>query len=270
MSPWNEKTSPAWPLYAGIALILAAAVSGLLLLLGVVDSDDEPREAGPTPAPSATATQRPTPPRPSGTARSGDGLEVVSWGEARGQLAVLVRNASDRHVEHARVRITAKDAAGAVLLSTTGSAGDVCCSAAGLPPGGELALFADPAPAAGRIRTVEVDDLAAETRPATDDEPSVRAGRPVLTREADDTVVTVALTLRGASSGYVAAQAVLVDDEDRPVQVISGRFYCFEPGTARTVRMQLFHAVPPGLRVGRVLAQPLPDDTPGIAPGRCR
>ncbi|MEV5000384.1 hypothetical protein [Nocardioides sp. LML1-1-1.1] len=268
MSPWTEKTGPVWPLYAGFALLALAAGAGLLLLTGVVDSDDEPRP------PKATTSATATPDRPSPSASAapapapGDGLQVVSWGHARGQLALVVRNTSARTVEQARVRITATDARGAVLLSTTGGAGDVCCTVTGLAPGADVALFADPLPRPGDVRSVDVDAVSLDAGPATP-AASVRAGRATLRRLPDDTVVSAGLVARGDLSGYVAAQAVLVDARGRVAQVVSGRFYCFEPGRPRTVRLHLFHAVPAGLRVQRVLAQPVPAGAPGVVPGRC-
>lgn len=273
MSPWTEKTGPVWPLYAGIAILVLAAGAGLLLLTGVVDSgDDEPRT--PRASPSAPPTTAATPDRPSSSAipsapttALGDGLRVVSWGQARGQLAVVVRNDGSRAIEQARVRITATDARGDRLLSTSGTAGDVCCTVTGLAPGGRAALFVDPVPDAAAVRTVVVEPVSLRAAPAVT--ASVSARGPVLQRLPGDTVVSVGLLARGDLSGYVAAQAVLVDPRGRVAQVISGRFYCFEPGRARTVRLHLFHAVPAGLRVGEVLAQPVPADAPGVVPGRC-
>ncbi|NHA01054.1 hypothetical protein G5V59_17310 [Nocardioides sp. W3-2-3] len=179
-----------------------------------------------------------------------------------------MRNTSARTVEQARVRITATDASGAVLLATTGRPGDVCCTVTGLAPGADVALFADPVPRAADVRAVAVDALSLDAGPATPTA-TVRAGAPTLRRLPGDTVVTAGLVARGDLDGYVAAQAVLVDARGRVAQVISGRFYCFAPGRARTVRLHLFHAVPAGLRVSRVLAQPVPADAPGVVPGRC-
>lgn len=278
MSPWTEKTGPVWPLYAGMALLVVAAAAGLLLLTGVVDSDDIPPEprATPTSSPTASPTASPsgTPERPSPSASAapapvpGDGLQVVAWGHARGQLALVVRNTSARTVAQARVRITATDARGATLLATTGRPGDVCCTITGLAPGADVALFADPVARAADVRAVTVAPVSLDAGPATP-AASVRAGTPSLQRLAGDTVVTATLVARGNLDGYVAAQAVLVDARGRVAQVISGRFYCFAPGHARTVRLQLFHTVPAGLRVSRVLAQPVPAGAPGVVPGRC-
>lgn len=266
MSPWTETRRPMWPVYAGMVVIIVGLVAGYLLLTGVVGGGDgdESRDARTTDdilVPSAT------PQGPGGERRPA--LEVVSWGTASGQLAVVVRNESARHIERQRVRITARDDAGGVVLSTTGSPRDVCCTIVGLPPGQKYGLFAEVDPATTGIATVDVEPVATRTRGSAPVQ-HVAVNDPRLLRYDDDTVVTARLTARGRLSGYVSVQALLVDREGDVAQVISGRFYCFETGRSRDVRLHLFHAVPEELRLGRILAYPIPTGVPAHVPWECR
>jgi hypothetical protein len=86
----------------------------------------------------------------------------------------------------------------------------------------------------------------------------VAVSHPVLTRVPGDAIVHATFTIAGDASGYVVGQAFLGDRRGRLVGVISGRFYCFADGDRRRVRMQLLHPVPPGTRVLRALAYPVP------------
>ena len=88
-------------------------------------------------------------------------------------------------------------------------------------------------------------------------------------RSDDDTVVTAVVTASGWLSGYIVVQAILTDADREVAQVISGRFYCFEAGRSREVRLQLFHPVPGSLQLARVVAHPIPKDVPPHVDGRC-
>lgn len=267
MSPWHESRRPTWPVYGGIGLIVLGLVTGYLLLTGVIGTADDDGRDAPT-SDAEVILSIPTSEGPGGEDER-PLLEVVSWGRASGQLAVLVRNESRLHLERVRVRITARDGADTVVLSTAGTARDVCCTILGLPPGQEYGLFAELDPGRVDIATVEVTPLHAETRRATRVE-RVRVSRARLHRYADDTVVTAALTARGRLSGYVAVQAVLIDRVGGVAQVISGRFYCFEAGRPRAIRLRLFHPVPDDLRLDRILAYPIPAGVPAHVPWECR
>ncbi|GAA1525585.1 hypothetical protein [Nocardioides humi] len=267
MSPWSEDRGPKWPLFVGFGCLLVGLVGGFLLMTGVVDrTSDEPDRpaagrtttpAGPDDTPSADPAD-PSEPR----------LGVVSWGMAAGQLAVVVRNDSDRVIDRARVAITARDRSGVALLTTSGTPKDVCCTIVGLAPGQEFGLFAQLRSELRDVADVEVRPVSADLG-ETGDAPRIDVGRPKLHRETDDTVVTVRLTAHGELTGYVAAQAVLVDENGAVAQVVSGRFYCFAPGEPRRIRLRLFHPVPAQLQLERVLAQAIPDGVPPGVPGRC-
>lgn len=277
MSPWNEKRGPRWPLFVGIGCVVVGLVGGFLLMTGITDrrgDDPDPapgpeRSAAPTtsapaPTPTSPTTATTAPPTPGGS-----GLTVVSWGQAAGQLAVVVRNDTDEVVERARVLLTARDSSGAALLSTSGTEDDVCCTVVGLAPGAEFGLFAELRSPLRGVTEVEVRPVAGGSSTADGDVPRVEVREPRLRHLPGDTVVTARLTARGDLSGYLAAQALLVDAEGRVVQVVSGRFYCFASGRPGAVRLRLFHEVPRGLRLGRVLAQAVPRGVAPGVPGRC-
>ncbi|NYJ01433.1 hypothetical protein HNR19_002131 [Nocardioides thalensis] len=271
MSPWTETTRATWPLYPGVGVIAFGMVVGYLLMSGLVAGGGEgatrdARTPGPVASsrPSDTATEDVTEDSedPQRTA-----LDVVSWGHANGQLAVVVRNETGRLIESMRVRISALDGDGETLMSTTGSAGDVCCTILGLPPEGYFGLFADAQPTlADHIGDVVVEPATSSFEQGDASAPTrVHVEYASLLRTADDAVVTARLrTSRGrAFSGYVAAQAFLVRPNGRVAQVISGRFYCFAPGETREVWMELLHPAPPGLRLDLVVAYAIPA---GVAP----
>lgn len=266
MSPWNQSRRRMWPVYAGIALIVLGFVMGYLLLTGVIGTpDDDGSEA----SPAGVVPPRTHPTKDEDGTDRQPHLRVLSWGRESGQLAVVVRNESRHFIERARVRITARDTGDVVVLSTTGTPADVCCTILGLPPGEEFGLFAEVDDDVPDIGSVVVEPVAAETHPVDADE-RVTVATPRLQRYDDDTVVTATVTARGRLSGYLAVQALLTDGEGVLAQVISGRFYCFEPGRARQVRLHLFHAVPGDLRLSRVVAYPIPAGVPANVPGRCR
>ncbi len=265
MSPWNDRRRSMWLLYTGLVFIVVAAVLGYLALTGVVgdyDDDDGGGGSGVSPSLSTPTTDGDPDPRPAV-------LEVVTWGRSSGQLAVVVRNNSGRHLDRARLRITARNSDGDVVLKSSGTPRDVCCTVVGLPPGGEFGLFAELNAGVGPIAAVEVASLEVGGR-QPGSEPRVSVRNTGLQRYDDDTVVTAELTARGWLSGYVAVQAILTDADGEVAQVISGRFYCFERGTPREVRLHLFHGVPRSLRLDRVVAFPIPIGVRPHVPGKCR
>lgn len=270
MSPWNDSRGPLWPLYAGIGFIVVALAGGFILMTGVADDSDDGR-TGRSPAPTSQArpSWEPTPSGPDDDGMARQGPEVVSWGREGRQLAVVVRNDSRRVIDEARVRITARDAADNPVLSTTGTPRDVCCTIVGLPPGKDFGLFAVLDSDASEIADVEVVYVAQDTRPVRPPEPRILVDDPALLRYDDDTVAVATLTARGRVADYVAAQAILVDEAGDVAQVISGRFWCYEPGRRRQIRLHLFHPVPADVRLDRVVAYPIPAGVPAGVRGGC-
>ena len=268
MSPWNDRNRSMWLLYTGLVLAVVGLVTGYLRFVGVIDRDhddgpgDPPTHVStPSSTPSSTPTRDHTDPPPAP-------LEVVAWGRSSGQLAIVVRNDSGRDLDRVRVRITGRDPGGDPVLTTAGTPRDVCCTVVGLPPDGEFGLFAELEPGVGPIAAVEVTPLAIQDSPAGNT-PQVTVRDPRLMREYDDTVATAVVVGRGQLSGHMAVAAFLTDAQGEVAQVISGRFYCFEPGRPREVRLHLFHAVPRSLSLDRIVAHAVPSGVPPHVPGRC-
>lgn len=226
MSPWKEPRNARWPVYAGIGCVATGMILGLLLMFGVFsgsrDSDDD------APSPGGTATAEPTA-SPTETAQGRDGPEVVSWGQEGRQLAVVVRNDSDQVIEQARVRVVGTDASGRQVVATSGTANNVCCTILGLPPGEEFGIYAPIRPSVAEVADVRVEYVSKETRDAADEEGTVTATAGRLHRYDDNTVVTATFTAAGPVGDYVAAQAILVRPNGDLAQVISGRYWCYEP-----------------------------------------
>ena len=284
MSPWQEHQSPRWPLYGGIGCVALAMVIGLLMMMGVFGGGGDDRRGGAgAPAPpsgsatTSTSTTVASPASPSETtsrptssaapAPPGDAPQLVSWGQDAHQLAVLVRNDTAQVIDRAQVRITGRDAAGRRVVSTTSTTG-LCCVVVGLQPGQDFGLFAPLKPGAAKVATVTVDYVTNVSRAVGKEEATVTVSGATLERFPDDTVVTATLAARGPVDGYVAVQAMLVGTDGRLSQVISGRYYCYQPGTRRQVRLRLFHAVPAGVRLFKVVAHPIPTAA-GAAQGKC-
>lgn len=254
MIPASSSQS-RWLLYLGAGCIATGLVVGPLLMSGIIGADDG---EDPPHRPASTSTAVPT----DGGATAGvPGVapEIVAWGQEGRQLAVVLRNGSDQVLDEARVRITGRNAKGGVVVSTIGTDNNVCCTIFGLPPGEEFAVYAPIRPGAAEISDVAVEYVSTDFRPRVDDEPVVTASKAVLKATADDTVVTVTLSAAGPVDHFVAAQAVLVDADGEVAQVISGRYWCYDPGTRRRIRLQLFRPVPEGLRLDRVIAHSIPD-----------
>lgn len=264
MSPWAVTKRATWPIYLGLAIIVVGLVAGYLMMTGTVGADDG-GDGSDAETPGVVATQT------SAEQHHRPDLAVISWGQTSGQLAVVVRNASSRPIERMRVRITARDGDDTTVLSTTGTAPDVCCTIVGLPPGKIFGLFAELDTTAGDIARVEVEPVSAAF--GKDGGPEVRAVATGLERYDGDTVVTAELTAKGTLSGYVAAQAFLTGPDGRVAQVISGRFYCIDGAAGssgtREIRLHLFHTVPKSLRLDRVVAYALPPGVRPYVPWKC-
>ena len=264
MSPWKEPRNARWPVYVGIGCVATGMILGLLLMFGVFSGDGDDDDA-PPPDPAVTdSTASPA------TDTKPDGPEVVSWGQQGRQLAVVVRNDSDEVIDQARVRVIGTDADGRQVVSTSGTDNNVCCTIFGLPPGEEFGIYAPIRPSVAKVADVSVVYVSEETRAAQAKEGRIvaRAGR--LHRSRDNTVVTATLRAKGPVGKYVAVQAFLVRPDGDLAQVISGRYWCYEPGTKRRIRLELYRAVPRDLRLDKVVAHAIPAGVPAGVEGTCR
>lgn len=244
-----------------VAVLLGTAV---LVACTMVAS---PRDGGES-VPPALLDPPPTLDLPTAEAMP-ETLPVTSWGGTGHDLAVVVANDTGATITQAQVTIVGLDAADQPVTLSSGTPGDPCCSIIGVPSEGQFGLFAHLERPVDDLDGVEVriDSVSLEA-----DEPGDRVDVEAATLDlvADDAVVTATLRPRGAVGPYVVGQAVLVDEGDRPVGVISGRFYCFEDRDRRDVRMELLRPAPTGTSIGQVMAYPIPADvSPGAVAGSC-
>lgn len=187
-------------------------------------------------------------------------LATQRFGVVDGMLSVVVRNTSDRALRHADAQIVARDASGATVATAGAVTNKTCCSVVDLPAGATFGFYVDIGAAADRIDSVELTYREVSWAPPTSST-RTRFGARAVGLEADDqgTVVVAEVRTHGAPVAQARAQAFLTDADGRFLAVVSGRWDCFVPGS-REIRMQLFHAVPPGTEVESVRVQPVTDD----------
>ena len=251
-------------------MLTAVGAAALMLLLACCSSSGArhapPAAGSPTGAPSSLPA-----PSPPATPQPAPGPALVAWGTTDGLLSVVVENQSALEISAAHVLITALDAAGHPVASTSGTAGSKCCTILGLPPRHRFGLFADLGPLVQRVRGVRVRYLAVHMQPWQ----PARAGSvairdPVLGAEPNgDAVVTATLAATGPVGPYVVGQVFLAGPDGRLVGVISGRFWCFGDGVSRQRRLQLLHPVPPQTRIAGVAAYPVPPGRPSGVAATC-
>jgi hypothetical protein len=195
----------------------------------------------------------------------------VSWGRTGGLVSLVVRNAGDREVRSATVLISLYDAQHRLVKASTGQPRSTCCTVLRLPPGRPYGLFLNVGPRAAAVASVEVRYTRLVTGPWPRPRPTrITARDAELLRTRHDAVVTATLSTHGPLRPFIVGQAFLTDRHGHLRAVISGRFYCFHDGTAKRLRMQLLHPVPPGTRIGRVLGYPIPPGQPTLVRGSCR
>jgi hypothetical protein len=187
------------------------------------------------------------------------GLRTLGWGVAAGRVSVVVRNDGAQIVRSARAVITARDAHGNAVATTSGPL--ECCGISRLAPGATSGLYADLGVGVRRITAVTVryaeialadPGASADTALPTVADVGVQTGGAT-------TDVTARLTVAGgpATGGPVRAQALLTNAGGRIVAVLSRRVACLGPGRPQVVRMSLSGSVPPGTLVSSVTAAPV-------------
>lgn len=246
-------------------------VATLTLTLARCGTDDRTTGVVP-PADLTTAESAPgadAVPAPGVPAAFPRGPQVVEWGVNGQQLAVVVKNQTRSLIVSATVRIQAYDENHRLIVASTGPQRSKCCTILGLPPRQRFGLFLFVGPRASDVRSVRVDYVDTDVR--TDD-PKARGTYSTevtaLDRQPDDTVVTATITAHGPVTPFLVGQA-FVTGPDGLIGVISGRFYCFEDGASRRMRMQLKHPVPAGSRVESVVAYPVPPGQPTYVTSAC-
>ncbi|WP_229052994.1 hypothetical protein [Aeromicrobium sp. Leaf350] len=240
---------------------VSRAAVGLLAALALVLAGCSSPDSGIVPEPLVTPLPSD---QPTSDTELPAGPEIVTWGGHDQQLAIVVRNQSGLVVRDSGTVIEAIGADGAVLATVKGNENTTCCRVVGLQPGAQYGLFADLEVPVTQVDDVRVTYLEPQTEAPAPEPAPVTTSIVGVTHPAGDTVVRVDVDVFAASSPYLVGQAFLVDQDDRLVGVVSGRFYCFGPDTTRQLDMQLLSPTPLTTRVSRVVVHPVPD---GVPPG---
>lgn len=212
-------------------------------------------------------TQVPADRAPASSRGPGPILETTSWGLVDGMLSVVVRNTTHRTLRFANAVVTARTADDQLIASSLEYDERACCEVHQLDPGQQYGLYVDVGPNGSRIAQVDVAYRNVTWGRTTTGEQLAVTARPVGLHAGErGTVVLADLTSRGPEA-RVVAQAFLTDRAGDLVAVVSGRWICLRPGRQQ-LRMQLFHPVPAGTQVHRVLVHPVGGDPEHPAP-RC-
>ena len=187
-------------------------------------------------------------------------LVTRQWGVVDGLLSVVVQNATDRTLRYAKGYITARTDQNEIVAASIESDG-TCCEVVDLAPGEEYGFYLDVGDSASEITRVDMGYRSFSWAPA--DEAStgttaVRAQPVRLDQEPAGAVVRADLLSDGPHD-EVVAQAFLTDEAGDFLAVVSGRWTCLVDGR-RAISMQLFHPLPRGARVERVVVHPVSDD----------
>jgi hypothetical protein len=189
-------------------------------------------------------------------------LVTKHWAVNDGMLSVVVQNTSDRTLRYADGVITARSDDNELLALSADGSDRGCCGVVDLPPGGDFGFYLD-VEGGDRISRVEVSyrnvswdvaDQAADTTAV-----STVSARPVRVERDGRTTVVLADLRATRGVRQVVAQAFLTSADGDFLAVISGRWQCLVPGTRR-IQMQLFHPIPAGAKVERIVVHPVLDD----------
>ncbi len=250
-----------------------AMVSGLMLAALVVACSSRSEDSGtvPPPATSSPSASPSAGPATSSTADSSNQPEIVTWGGHDQQLAIIIRNQGPRNIRSAKVHISATDADGNQIVSTTGEPDSTCCTIFGLAPGQQFGLFVNMTDEIDDVADVAVRYVDAQFAPATPKpEYTIAAQDAELHHTADDAVVTATVTADGDVTSTIAGQVFLTDDSDRLVAVISGRFYCFASGVSKRLTMQLLVPAPEATHIQKIVAYPIPAGADSHTKNSCK
>ncbi len=210
-------------------------------------------------------------------------LETVSWANLNGMVSVLVRNTSDQVLQHAEAVITLENDRGVTVGTNAAEAAQQttfegrCCTATNLPPGATFGFYIYSGGA-------DVSGVDIDYKNISFGSGGSAGGRELTVRPlalVDNRDGTVARAVVGVKDGPVdvaVIQAVIHDPQDRFLTVISGTWFCFAPRTPRTIRMQLYQAVPAGSTIASMSAVSVPssdiagdaNSTRGCAPAQQR
>lgn len=209
----------------------------------------------PAAKPAIRTTHTPAPSSPSATQPAPRPVVVSRFGATAGLLSVEIEN-PNAHVGVVRTGFTLKAfGANGTLLGRGGSGrvGDRCCTVFALPPLGHHGLFAELGPYAARVTRVEVTLTEPRWVPWAD------STTPVVTATNAHLVATdparVVTTISANVPAKASVQAFLEAPDGSLVAVVSALVGC-ALAKPHDVALDLFRRVPPGTRVGGVVAVP--------------
>ena len=187
-------------------------------------------------------------------------LATRQWGVVDGLLSVVVQNVTDRTLRYAAASITARADENEIVAASI-EADSACCEIVDLAPGAEYGFYLDVGDRGSEITEVSVGYRSFSWAPVGEVPPAattVRAEPVRITQDADGVVVRAAL-VSDRPREEVIAQAFLTDRSGEFLAVVSGRWSCLTVGR-RVIDMELFHPLPAGAQVDRVVAHPVSDD----------
>lgn len=207
---------------------------------------------------------------PSGGTSARPILVTRHWGVVDGMLSVVVQNTTDRTLRYAEGVVTARSGEDVLLATSTDATDTGCCGVVDLPPGQQYGFYLDVgSDTADQISRVDVAYRDISWGPASEaaDTPSIAARPRGLERNKTGSVVVAELNTDDPVT-EVVAQAFVTDRDGQFLAVVSGRWRCLRQGD-REIRMQLFHPLPAGAQVDRVVVHRVLDDPTTSAPD-CR
>ena len=187
-------------------------------------------------------------------------LATRQWGVVDGLLSVVVQNVSDRTLRYAAASITARTEKDEIVVASLASH-TACCEIVDLAPGAVYGFYLDVGDRGNDIAEVGVGYRNFSWAPVGEVPPAateIRAKPLRIVQDADGVVVRAVL-VSDRPREEVIAQAFLTDGRGEFLAVVSGRWSCLTVGR-RVIDMELFHALPAGARVDRVVAHPVSDD----------
>lgn len=186
-------------------------------------------------------------------------LTTRQWGVVDGLLSVVVENTTDRTLRYATGYVTARTDDNEIVAASIESDA-TCCEVVDLAPGGEYGFYLDVGEDAGSITRVDVGYRNFSWAPAAEEPaPATVRAKPVRIDQGPSSAVVTADLVSAGAHDEVVAQAFVTDRAGDFIAVVSGRWSCLVDGR-RSIRMELFHLLPEGAKVERVLVHPVSDD----------
>lgn len=228
-----------WPV---LAVATALAMSGCSQISAQLQDEREPGPLTSTP-------------------KNGPVLVTQQWGVVDGMLSVMVTNTTTRTLHYAQADITARSSANELLGTSRTSTDGRCCAVIDLPPGQKFGFYFDVGATASSISEVDVVYRDVTWAAPEDAAPTTTFTATPTGVESNSVgaVVLVDVETKGRPASQATAQAFFNDANGDFLAVVSGRWDCFTTGL-RKIRMQFFHALPPGAVVDSVVVHPVSED----------